>query len=381
MDTEEDNRGYRWETEYEKTWEAIRETEDGLIEPVVNDLVNRAKRKRMAGRKNLRLGMMRHLFIVVDMSSAMTQTDLRPNRLKCTTKVLELFVNEFLDENPISHLAITMTRNKRAEKLTELSANVKSHLDAIHKLSETPCLGEPSLQNALELAMKTLKHMPAHTSKEVLILMASLTTCDPNDINQTIESLCQQNIRCSVIGLAAEIRICRFLAKKTKGIYDVVLDESHYKELLFQHMDPPASTLTESSLMRMGFPTYMNEGRTHASMCVCHLNNNTNFSTSGYLCPQCHSKYCELPVECQVCGLTLVSPAHLARSYHHLFPVDMYKEVTPEESINGQCYGCNKEMVSNGGAQCEQCQHMFCIDCDVFIHETLHLCPGCVTTQ
>ncbi|CAG2115627.1 unnamed protein product [Medioppia subpectinata] len=381
MDADDDPKGYRWETEYEKTWEAIRETDDGLIEPMVNDMVNKAKRRRIAGQKNLRLGMMRHLFIVVDMSSAMTQTDLRPNRLKCTTKVLEMFVNEFIDQNPISHLALIMTRNKRAEKLTELSANVKSHLDAIHKLSETVCAGEPSLQNSLELALKTLRHMPAHTSKEVLILMASLTTCDPNDINQTIDTLSQQNIRCSVIGLAAEVRICRSLANKTKGVYDVVLDDCHYKDLLFQHMDPPASALTESSLMRMGFPTYSNEGRIQASMCVCHLNNNTNFSSSGYLCPQCSSKYCELPVECQVCGLTLVSPAHLARSYHHLFPVELYQELPPESTLDVQCYACNKEIVAKTGAQCLECKNIFCIDCDLFIHETLHLCPACVTTQ
>ena len=66
--------------------------------------------------------------------------------------------------------------------------------------------------------------MPTHTSREVLILMGSLTTCDPSDIHQTITSLCLQNIRCSVIGLAAEIRVCQTLAKQTKGVYDVLLD-------------------------------------------------------------------------------------------------------------------------------------------------------------
>ena len=219
--------------------------------------------------------------------------------------------------------------------------------------------------------------MPSHTSREVLILFGTLTTCDPSDIHQTISSLSSHSIRCSVIGLTAEIRVCRTLAKQTKGVYDVVLDESHYKELVYQHVDPPASTLTESSLMRMGFPTYVNEGQTEASMCVCHLNNNTNFSTSGYFCPQCNSKYCELPVECQVCGLTLVSPAHLARSYHHLFPVDMFKEFTPESETTVLCLSCNLRIEDKYGAQCQRCSNVFCIDCDLFIHETLHLCPGC----
>ncbi|XP_054159198.1 general transcription factor IIH subunit 2-like [Oppia nitens] len=354
MDADDDGKGgYRWETEYEKTWEAIKETAVGLIEPMVADMVNKAKRRRLANKKNLRLGMMRHLFIVVDMSSSMNQIDLRPNRLKCTTKILEMFINEFIDQNPISHLGLIVTRNKRAEKLSDLSANVRQHLDAIRRLNDMSCIGEPSLQNALEMSMKILRHMPAHTSKEVLVLMGSLTTCDPNDINQTISQLFVHNIRCSVIGLAAELRICRTLAQKTKGLYDVVMDEGHYKELVYQHMDPPASSMTESSLMQMGFPTYMNDGQTQASMCVCHLNNTCNFSTTGYLCPKCQSKYCDLPVECQVCGLTLVSPAHLARSYHHLFPVDVFQELTVPESADTttttttrECYAFNKQIDS-----------------------------------
>lgn len=31
--------------------------------------------------------------------------------------------------------------------------------------------------------------------------------------------------------------------------------------------------------------------------------NETRFSNGGYFCPICDSKYCELPVECKVCGI------------------------------------------------------------------------------
>ena len=47
--------------------------------------------------------------------------------------------------------------------------------------------GEPSLQNSLELAMQTLRHMPSHASREVLAIFGSLTTCDPGDILQTVK--------------------------------------------------------------------------------------------------------------------------------------------------------------------------------------------------
>ena len=48
----------------------------------------------------------------------------------------------------------------------------------------------------------------------------------------------------------------------------------------------------------------------------------------GYFCPQCHSKFCELPIDCSICGLTLISSPQLARSYHHLFPVSNFTEVS-----------------------------------------------------
>lgn len=63
--------------------------------------------------------------------------------------------------------------------------------------------------------------------------------------------------------------------------------------------------------------------------------------TTGYLCPQCLSKHCELPVECRACGLTLVSAPHLARSYHYLFPVDPFKEIAPDSDYT-ICFGCQK---------------------------------------
>lgn len=47
--------------------------------------------------------------------------------------------------------------------------------------------GEPSLQNTLEFAGRILKPLPSHASRELLILFASLTSCDPGDINTTIQ--------------------------------------------------------------------------------------------------------------------------------------------------------------------------------------------------
>lgn len=57
----------------------------------------------------------------------------------------------------------------------------------------------------------------------------------------------------SVIGLSAEVRVCTVLTRETGGSYHVILDESHFKELLMLHVKPPpASSSSECSLIRMG---------------------------------------------------------------------------------------------------------------------------------
>ena len=79
------------------------------------------------------------------------------------------FVEEYFYLNPISQIGLVVTRNKRAELISELAGNPRQHIDNIKRLStgEDECSGEPSLQNSLELTIQTLRHMPAHASREV----------------------------------------------------------------------------------------------------------------------------------------------------------------------------------------------------------------------
>lgn len=374
--------GYRWEKDYEKTWEAIRENEDGLLQPSIEDIIKRNKRQRALQKKNLRLGIMRHLFIILDFSEAMMRNDLKPTRINCTLRILELFLAEFSDLNPISQVGIILTRNKKFELLSPMSSDMKSHITALNKLKEVPCTGEPSLQNSLEAAQATLKHMPSHTSKEILIILGSLTTCDPGDIHSTIQSLASYNIKVSIVHLSSQLYICKSLVTATKGQYDVILDDSHLKSIVFGHLDPPpAKKEVQSSLIRMGFPQYIQDDRDTPAMCTCHLGKETNFSFEGFYCPQCQAKHCSLPIGCNVCGLTLVSASHLARSFHHLFPVELFKEIKIEdEEVDSNCFCCDENLKIEKYV-CGNCENSFCCGCDLFIHETLHYCPSCKLKQ
>jgi len=386
---EDEGGGYRWETGYEKTWEAITEDGDGLLEVSVQDVIHRARRKRLAERQGRnKLGMMRHLYLLIDLSECMGNQDLKPTRLHCTIKLLESFIDEYFYLNPISQLGIVTTSNKRAEKVSEMTGNPRKHTEVLRSLSSRQCSGEPSLQNSLELILSSLKHMPPHASREVIIIMGSLTTCDPGDIGKTIEAARQCKVRVSVINLSAEVRVYKELAKETGGLHNVILDDLHFKDLLASHLDPPASSaMAESSLIRMGFPSHAGrEGEGGLGMCLCHLESSVDegrrISTAGYCCPQCSAKYCELPVECRGCGLTLVSAPHLARSYHHLFPLPPFVELpsdTPLPEEQEGCAACGGPFPPTDSThhQCPKCQQVVCTECDLFIHETLHVCPGC----
>lgn len=46
-------------------------------------------------------------------------------------QLLEKFVEEFFDQNPLSQLGVIAIKNKRAEKITELSGNIRKHIKAV----------------------------------------------------------------------------------------------------------------------------------------------------------------------------------------------------------------------------------------------------------
>ncbi|XP_033097919.1 general transcription factor IIH subunit 2-like [Anneissia japonica] len=379
---EEPEKAYTWEGDYERTWEAIKEDEQGSLQSTVDDIIHRAKRRRLLDRPvNVRLGMMRHLYIVLDMSKSMEMKDLKPTRLHSTIKLLESFIEEYFDQNPISQLGMLTTSNMRAEKLTELGGNPRRHINSLRKCIDKVCLKEPSIQNSLELALNSLRNLDKHAVQT----SANIMTVGCGAI-QMMKVMKANNIRCSVIGLAAEVRICKKLCNITNGTYGVILDEIHFKELLMEHtLPPPATVNSESSLIKMGFPKHQIHTDKPA-ICVCHLDSKSSegFSLGGYFCPQCHSKYCELPVECKCCGLTLVSAPHLARSFHHLFPLDEFTEIaidTVKESYSSCCKSCQGSLEGQAAYICPRCAKVFCLDCEVFIQEALHSCPGCASTR
>jgi transcription initiation factor TFIIH subunit 2 len=244
----------------------------------------------------------------------------------------------------------------------------------------------------------------------VLIVHGSRFSSDPGEIDDTIANLIGDRIRVSVIGLSAQVALCAEICSRTNGgetgSYNVALHEQNYRELLLSATTPPVTHASEqknASLIMMGFPSRAVASADHISLCACHHRP----TREGYACTRCNTKVCRLPSECPVCGLTLVLSTHLARSYHHLFPLRTWVEVSWAEAVKSvACFACQNSFPSSvqkgkakektkavasgvpalpeakgvsesGRYACPACGHHFCIECDVYSHEILHNCPGC----
>ena len=400
-------------------------------------LITEEPRRLLKDTTPLQRGIIRHLLLVLDLSDAMSEKDLRPTRYLLTLRYTIIFITEFFEQNPISQLGILGTRDGLALTISPLSGNPNDHISNIQRLHEQDPKGHPSLQNVLDMARAALFHAPTHTTREVLILFGSLLSSDPGDIHNTISALVSSHITVTIIGLAAQVAICLTLATRTNPslspsqTYNVALNEAHYRDLLMRATTPPATPHSaaeeggaRSSLLMMGFPSRIVDPS--PTLCACH----SLPTRGGYLCSRCCCKVCSLPTQCPACGLTLILSTHLARSYHHLFPLRNWREVSwtrASDSSQKICFGCqtpflerpvslgrqntpssqnhdrmslatsrsqprppraahashaNKDGVSESGRyECANCKRYFCIDCDVFAHEVVHNCPGCQSRE
>ena len=400
----------------------------------------------------------------MDSSKFSAENDYKPCRFEASKACVQKFILEYYDQNPISQLGMIATRDRSAERLTELSGNAKNHIHVIKSVRNMS--GLASLQNTILLAMSMLRHIPNYGHRELLIVFSSLSTCDPGDIFDTIRDAKAQKIRISVVCLVAEVFVCRQVAELTGGSFAVAIDATHLSELLQQHTVPPPEVQRSEALVTdfiyMGFPK-----RAFDSTAAYGFDGKKmRLSGSAYICPRCSTRTTDIPTQCCVCHLQLNSSSHIARSHHHLFPVSNYLEYEVKESIdadetvpatstsittnsekltltlkkptggiavrkaevrrtftavcvdatalaatttaaadgnpsdagvcgvsaedrevalqeqvgNSRCRGCLEPLCRACRVlmRCPQCRNFFCVECDLFVHDSLHNCPGCL---
>jgi transcription initiation factor TFIIH subunit 2 len=384
-------------------------------------------------------GLLRNLVVVMDLSRSSESKDLRPTRRSVMLSSAEALVREFFDQNPVSNLALVGAYDLRAARLAPLTGSPGVHIAALRALARHG--GDFSLQNALHVAAGSLEHVPAHGTREVLLCVSSLFTADASDIDATIALLQRLRVRVSVVGAGAAVHVYSRVAAATGGTYTVATSAEHWRQTVLSHVEPASvqdapptaaaavaaagAAGTGRRWVAMGFPVRVacaadgpsstvggnagtsassrggggggdgSSGESNVLICACH----GRPVAAAHSCPRCSALVCELPCECPICALALASAPHLARSYHHLFPLPRFADVTDNAvaaataaATTGDagvaaagasvvCDGCARALAPARGdllSQCPVCQSRYCGDCDELVHTALHNCPGCL---
>lgn len=154
-----------WE-EGKFTWE-VPEDEEGNVS--LTALLEAEKRRRLLRDTTpLQRGIIRHLVLVLDMSFAMLEKDMLPNRFRLTLSYAVEFVVEYFEQNPISQMGIVMMRQGIATRVSELTGNPAVLIDKLRELEkDKEPDGDPSLQNALEMCRGELLYVP-HKSPDLV---------------------------------------------------------------------------------------------------------------------------------------------------------------------------------------------------------------------
>lgn len=123
---ERDLGAYERQYEDEHSWEQLQEDEFGRLLPVSVLAQQRARRRRLLeAYKDARVqkGVIRYLQLVVDWSKACTLSDFRPYRGAALCRILQRFVREFFDQNPLSQLGILAMKDGLAVRMSETSGS------------------------------------------------------------------------------------------------------------------------------------------------------------------------------------------------------------------------------------------------------------------
>jgi len=67
------------------------------------------------------------------------------------------------------------------------------------------------------MARASLYHVPSHSTREVVVVFGALISSDAGDIHRTIKSLVEDRVRVRVVGLAAQVAVCRELCRATNA--------------------------------------------------------------------------------------------------------------------------------------------------------------------
>ncbi|KAH9256836.1 hypothetical protein BASA81_004949 [Batrachochytrium salamandrivorans] len=394
---DEHHRQHVWEGDAERSWEDLVEDNGRLVhrpaapalsslglDPEYHSLLlyQQAKKNPLASGGGRRW-MLRSVYLCIDASAASNNSDFKPNRLKCIVEANKAFAHAYFDENPLSTLGVLCVRKGKVEKLSGLSKSVGPVIDALDLIQH--CEGAFGLQNVLEIAKQAFADAVLdHASREVIITASAVNLVDAGDVYLTLAHL-PKSIRVSTIHLSGQVEVFKRVCCETKGLFQVATSALNMRELLLrEHLTPPQATTAACYIVQMGFPSQTlkdNMGVVAGVGTAKRVAPQPSYVVDRvvqqpFYCPNCQAAVDVIPATCRCCQLQLLSSSHLARSFHHLFPIHTFELVSPQSSAqNRTCFACGAD---GGKFECLKCHSYFCRTCDELVHDTLFACPGCL---
>jgi transcription initiation factor TFIIH subunit 2 len=120
----------------------VQEDEAGSLQGAVDDWIARGRRRRcvslsflsiyisifelieprlLAPAAPIRRTIIRHLILILDLSSSMTDRDMRPTRFDLALQYSREFITEWFDQNPLGQIGIVGMRAGIGERIGEMS--------------------------------------------------------------------------------------------------------------------------------------------------------------------------------------------------------------------------------------------------------------------
>ena len=130
-----------------------------------------------------------------------------------------------------------------------------------------------SLKNGLDISERELNNTYLYYSKEILVLMGSSTTKDPEShgtIYDTINNLKNSKICVNILSLCNKINICNEITKETNGIYEVMQSPMKFDQRFLSFANPVerADEIVINTLFMVAFPQLIFSEM--PILCVCH---------------------------------------------------------------------------------------------------------------
>lgn len=151
---------YAWEASFTRSWDTVQEDEGGSLQASVEDIMARGRRKRLlAPATAIRRTIIRHLILVLDLSASMMDRDMRPTRFDLMLQYAREFISEWFDQNPLGQIGIVGMRAGLGERIGAMSGNPQDVLKSISDRVKLEPVGEPSLQNAIDMARNSMRYV------------------------------------------------------------------------------------------------------------------------------------------------------------------------------------------------------------------------------